>query len=193
MKKKGKIISFIIGCVLLFWVYKVIKVNNEVGITNKDYTMGEEIYNGNIKIVPMEAHIYTTDEYINHFNVELDEYWLPDESTEYLIVCMKLQITNNGKNDVDWDVIISSLGYGFESDTWCSSIVPQLCAPINCFSSDVLVVGESQELWLATTVIKICFKDSTWKRIEQEQFYYVMETYPERKRIKLDFEYTGER
>lgn len=147
--------------------------------------MGEEFQWNGLWICPLEAHLYTEDEYKSNMGIE-SEGVPGTEDGEYRVICVKLRVSNHTGEDIAWDTVFDQFGYGFETRTWCSVASPFLTRRVNVFSSDTFADGATQEFWLATTANRVIFSTQRWKALDREAIYYVMNVQPNRKVIRLE-------
>jgi hypothetical protein len=179
---KKKMFAIFVVWILLLWGIHVFKLNRNVAVTDEYIEMGEGfIWNG-IDVCPKKVYLYTDEEYKSNMGVEpVDESMDCDRR----IICLKLKMTNNTGEDVEWSRVMDNLGYGFESINWCSAVDPFLTSSVNIFYTKTFENGASQDIWLITTINEICFTEKHWRDIEQVDFYYVLNIQPHKLRIKL--------
>lgn len=181
MTKKKIGILFLLW-ILLLWGVRIVKVNQESKVSEISFHMQETFDWMGVKVTPMEAHMYSLEEYNDIMGAEAST-----EGNDDNILCLKLNVVNETGEDISWDALFDNFGYGFETITWCSAIQPYLGAEINIFYSEMFRDGTSQDIWLATTVEKDCFKKRHWDGVSEMEYYYIMSVYPEPVKIKLEF------
>lgn len=173
-----RLTTYLLLFVLIFWISRIISINgNKQEII--EFRIGDKINCGDVIICPSESHLYASDEFCLEV---LDR--ITDNDDYVLTVCFI--VTNNSDSDIYTDAILSFLDVGFESDLWCSSVDPEYYRYQNEHLPNTILPGESQKIWLSTNVSKICFKDSTWKSIEEEDFFYVLHLAPNKIVVRLD-------
>ena len=137
-------------------------------------------YNG-LSITFVESHLYTIPEFEAAMDAEVEA-----GEDEFEIICVKSRIKNGTGKALSWDKVMDGMGYGFETLTWHSGIDPFLGAKVNFFSSEDLESGGEAEAWFVTQVMKECFREKNWKRLDENEFYYVMDLYPNPVKVKLE-------
>lgn len=168
--------------ILLLWTMRIIRVNQESRISEAAIGMGETFDWMGVEATPLEAHLYTLQEYNKIMGTDAVTDGNDDD-----ILCLKINVVNRTGEAIGWDAFFDQFGYGFETVTWGSAGVPSLGAKLNLFASETLEDGASQEIWLATIVERDCFRESHWETISDMEFWYVMSVYPEPVRIRLEF------
>lgn len=181
MTKKKLLILFLLW-ILLLWGVRIVRINRESEVSEVSLQMQETFDWMGVETTPLEAHMYTLQEYNEIMGADA----ATDGNDDY-ILCLKLNVVNRTGEDISWDALFDNFGYGFETTTWCSAIQPYLGAEINIFYTETLQDGSSQDIWFATTVEKDCFKKKHWDDITGMDYYYVMSVYPEPVKIKLEF------
>lgn len=184
MSKNIKYVCFI-WCLGL-WIFHVYNLNREYNSRDTYYDTGDVfIYNG-LQVKVEECHMFTQDEFMDYFNIVKSECSVFDEyKGDKRVLCLKLSVTNNTYKKIYWQTIFDGLGYGFESDIWCSSCNPMLESIMNVYETEYIDVDDSGTLWRATIVSEGYFKKSFWKNIDNTEFYYLLNIQPNRIRIKL--------
>ncbi len=67
-----KIVLCVICCAILLWCFRIISVNKDIKPEHQ-IQMGEEYQLKDVSIVPAEAHLFSHDEFLEHFNLTDDE------------------------------------------------------------------------------------------------------------------------
>ncbi len=179
--RKGKIKLFLIVWILLLWTIRIINVNQRAVVESVEISMRETFgYNG-LSITALEAHLYSIPEFEAALDAEVEA-----GDDEFEIVCVKFRIKNETGKALGWNKVMDEMGYGFETLTWYSAIDPFLGAKINFFSLENLESGGEAEAWYATQVMKECFHEKNWKKLDENEFYYVMDLYPNPVKVKLE-------
>ena len=179
-KKKAFIILLL--WIILLWFVQIIRINKESAVSETQFNMGETFEWGGVKITPVEAHMYTLQEYNEAMGTSA-----ATDGNDDNIICLKLNVVNDTDKDIDWNALFNNLGYGFETTTWCSSMQPSLEGEINIFYSEMFKSGTSQDIWLATTVERDCFKKDSWEKVPAMDYSYVLSVYPNPVKIKMTF------
>lgn len=178
VKKFGELLVVLL---VVFWCSRIWSIN-QVSDNTHIYEMKQTIECGDIAICAKDNVFFTPKEFEDYFDLDARSI---DDSDESYIIGVCLEITNNSDADIEWDEIISFVECGFESKTWASGINPLYGQFTNRFYTASLEAGSSQEVWFLTDVKKICFKESTWEHIEDENFYYVLSLSPYKVEIRL--------
>lgn len=178
---KRKINIFLIIWLLLLWTIRIVNVNRNDGVINMDISMQQIFYYGGLSIIPTESHLYTITEFQQVMDTEVET-----EQDDAYIVCVKFRVKNETGEVRSWDEIMDCMGYGFESLTWYSAYEPFLGVKINRFSAENLEHNEEADVWFATQVRKECFQEKNWEKIEEQEFNYVMDVYPNPVKVKLE-------
>ena len=58
-------------------------------------------------------------------------------------------------------------------------------AKLNKFYGEQLDTGKKQDIWIATTMSRACFREKTWENLSDMEFEYVVSLYPDAVRIRL--------
>lgn len=178
---KRKIIFFLIISLFLLCIIRIVNVNMRDEFTNMDISMQQIFYYGGLSITPIESHLYTIAEFRKVMDTEMET-----EQDDAYIVCVKFRVKNDTGEVLGWDEIMDCMGYGFETLTWYSAYEPFLGAKINRFSAENLEHNEEADVWFAAQVRKECFREKSWEKIEEQDFYYVMDVYPNPVKVKLE-------
>ena len=86
---------------------------------------------------------------------------------------------------ISWDDIFSVIGEGFVCRGWGSAYNPYMGAKLNKFYGEQLDTGKKQDIWIATTMSRACFREKTWENLSDMEFEYVVSLYPDAVRIRL--------
>ena len=109
-----------------------------------------------------------------------------DSCGEHKVLSICLNVTNKSNKDADIKEVRDFLEEGFESSSWSSAINPEVTKQINEANGESIAPGSTQKIWFVTEVNKMCFKDSTWKIIEELPFTYVLTLSPQKIAVRLD-------
>lgn len=183
---RRKIGIFLAIWILLLWTIRIVNVNRSDGVINQEISMQQTFYSGGLSITPTESHLYTITEFQKVMDTEVET-----EQDNAYIVCVKFQVMNKTGEVLDWDEIMDRMGYGFETLTWYSAYEPFLGAKTNHFSTENLGHNEEADVWFVTQVRKECFKEKNWGKIDEQEFYYVMDVYPNPVKVKLEIREEG--
>lgn len=178
---KTKLKIFLIVWLMLIWTIRIVNVNKRDDVSEMDISMYQTFYCDGLSITPTESHLYTVPEFQTAMGTEVET-----EEDDGYIVCVKFRVKNETGEALGWDTIMDSMGYGFETLTWYSACEPFLGAKINIFSSENLESNAEADVWFATQVRKECFRVKSWEKIEKNEFYYVMDVYPDPVKIRLE-------
>lgn len=77
------------------------------------------------------------------------------------------------------------MGEGVVCEGWGSAYNPYMGAKLNKFYSEQLDSGMQQDIWIVTTVSRVCFREKTWENLSDMEFEYVVSLYPDAVRIRL--------
>lgn len=184
--KRENIKKFIIPVLaILFtaWVIRVIYINRTYAVDTVYLRLNDTIDYGDHTIIPAEARLFTLDEYEDFFGVQVDKGDIQGNSKEDKIIGLKLRIINTSEGSLPWSDVLSDIGMGFESLTWCSVSDPWLGRDINILYDDCFKTGVEIEFWLVTRVSRISFGAGSWKKLRAEDFMFTLDIYPEPVRI----------
>lgn len=179
---KRQLTVFLILFVLLLWAIRVVNLNREKKSDTIYMEQGQEFYCGPIAIQAEEFLVLDAEEYEVRFGVE------GDVADEDRAACVRFAIRNDSEEAVSWDNVASVMGEGFVCRGWGSSYDPFMGSKLNIFYSEQFEPGAKEEIWLVTTLSRICFRDETWEKLPDMEFEYVMSMYPEAVRIRLHME-----
>ena len=62
---------------------------------------------------------------------------------------------------------------------------PDIDRQINILNGECLAPGDSQKIWFVSPVNKVCFKERSWERIDEYQYYYVLSLSPRKIAVRL--------
>ncbi len=173
MSRSKKIALYAVCCALLLWCCRIYSVNRVEGEREYIMQLGETLQAEGMDIVPLEAHLFSQEEYLEYFGLTQDK--LVESDTNSRIICVCLSVTNTTERDMSWDVVMDKTTGGFETKTWGSMSSPYEGREINVFMDECLRSSQSQNVWYVTSVNPICFRERTWKRMECKDFCYVLQ------------------
>lgn len=166
------------------WCFKIADINKDQSVLHQ-YEMNREIRGEDISIKAVDALFLSQKEFLMYFNME-DNIFEEYETLNGKLICICLEITNISNRKIEWDQVMESTGYGFETRTWASTNMSPIGQNINIFQTDSLNVGQTQAVWYATMVNPTCFKRGTWSQLKVNDFYYVLSLAPEKLRIQME-------
>ncbi|MCM1179492.1 MAG: hypothetical protein NC347_04490 [Clostridium sp.] len=172
-------------CIISSWVMHVVRLNERFPQMVVEYGQGESFHWRGICVTPVDSIFLTPAEYENYIGTELDEM-NGEFSGEDRVLGLKVRVENHSGQDIDWDIFFDAFGLGFETLTWANGIDPFLGQNVNRFSSEVFESGQVQEFWLLTEVNRNAFSDRTWESLNENSFFYVLETTPEKICIRIE-------
>ena len=179
MRRKKFLSSFAV-CLIVFWIGRIVSINqNRPSVTY--YNIGDTVDCGDIQLQFLESHIDNSSEFIKRFGVDYN-----NEEGDYKMVSICIEVTNQSNQDISWSEIFSFLEGGFESSVWASAVDADVTPKINIFDNASLVSGETQKIWFLTEINKACFKESSWKNVEDSQYLYVLSLVPQKTAVRLD-------
>lgn len=173
-----KAIAITMICVLFFWVGRIYNINQNPPITTY-YNIGDTIQCGDLELSFSESHI---DE-LKEFNERFGNDYSTNDEIRIISIC--INVTNKSNNDINWDDVMDFLGCGFESSVWASAIDPNLGSMVNRFSKRSLASGKTQKIWFLSQINKICFKDTSWNKLNSFQFSYVLSLSPSKIAVRV--------
>lgn len=176
-----KIITFCMVAFAVFWVCRIISVNKNAN-SNVVYKLGEEIDKGTVSLKATESFLLAKEEFEKKFETEIPDVY----EGEYLILCVRFNFENKTDYDISWDELFAYTDMGFETVTWASMIDPLLGNKINVLKTETFEAGTTQEIWYATPVNKVCFKEKNWNNISDYEFFYVLSLSPNKETIALE-------
>lgn len=175
-----KVIASITVCLFVFWTARIISINRNPPITEY-YNIGDTMDCGDLEVLFVESHLDSPYEFKERFGVDSD-----DSCGEHKVLSICLNVTNKSNKDADIKEVRDFLEEGFESSSWSSAINPEVTKQINEANGESIAPGSTQKIWFVTEVNKMCFKDSTWKIIEESPFTYVLTLSPQKIAVRLD-------
>lgn len=175
---KKSIVIFVL-CVLIYWCGRIYSINQTPPINNY-YNIGDSLDCGDLRLYFAESHLDEPDEFNNRFGIDYGDL------EEYKVLSFCIEVENASAGNIKWSEIFGFLECGFESSVWASSVDPMAGSEINRFNSEYLAPGETQRIWFATDVRKVCFKDSSWEKLSDYQYSYVLSLVPQKIAVRLD-------
>lgn len=175
-----KVIASITVCLFVFWTARIVSLNRNPPITIY-YNIGDTLDCGDLEVYFVESHLDDPDKFKNRFGVDSD-----NSCGEHKVLSICIAVTNRSTEDADMSDIRDFLDCGFESSSWSSVINPEVTKQINEANGERIAPGSTQKIWFVTEVNKMCFKDSTWKIIEESPFTYVLTLSPQKIAVRLD-------
>lgn len=145
--------------------------------------MGGELQGENISIVPLEAHLFSRNDFLEYFH--LTEEVLENEDENCKLICVCLLVSNITEQDMSWDYVMNATSCGFETKTWASVNMFNIGSKLNIFKDECLRADKSQKIWYVTVVNPICFKSKTWEKLERRDFSYILSLAPEKIKVQL--------
>ncbi len=174
-----KVIPLVLICLAFFWVSKIYSINlykPEATI----FDIGQTVDCGDLELHFDESHLDDPDEFSKRFGVEYDGNF---GECKLLSVC--IDVTSRSDADIEWDDVFNFLECGFESSVWGSVMNPDIDRQINILNGECLAPGDSQKIWFVSPVNKVCFKERSWERIDEYQYYYVLSLSPRKIAVRL--------
>lgn len=175
-----KVIVPIVVCLFVFWTARVISINRNPPITTY-YNIGESIDCGDLEVSIVESHLDDPNEFKERFGVDSD-----DSAGEHKVLSICIKATNRSTTDAELDEVMNFLECGFECPVWASAINPIITKQINAANGKSIAAGKSQKVWFVTEVNKMCFKDLSWKHIDETPFTYVLTLSPQKIAVRLN-------
>jgi hypothetical protein len=160
---------------------RVRKVNSESYVPVKYVEMGETLFYNGISFTPKSAELITEEEFDEEYSLNYSQ--ITDGGD--LIVLLKFTVRNESDKSMELSEMLSDIGYGFETHTWCSSTDPFLCSGINQYSSATVESGEAVEFYTGVGIDAGAFSEKGWENIYNTEFYYTMSVYPEPVKIHI--------
>jgi hypothetical protein len=176
---KKVIVAFVV-CLLFFWTARIISINRNSPITTC-YNIGDTLDCGDLEVSFIESHLDDPNEFKKRFGVDSD-----GSCGEHKVLSICIDVTNRSTIDADMDEVRGFLECGFDSTSWASAIDPEVTKQINATNKNSIAPGSSQKIWFITEVNKVCFKDSSWKHIDELPFMYVLTLSPQKIAVRLD-------
>ena len=176
---KRRVIVFLILLSLLLWVIRVVNLNREKESNVMYVEQGQEFYYGGLAIQADDFLLLNADEYDAYFDVK------DDVIDGAKVACVQFTVRNDSENAISWDDVFSVMGEGFVCKGWGSAYDPFMGAKLNKFYDEQLNPGMQQDIWIVTTVSRVCFREKTWENLSDMEFEYVVSLYPDAVRIRL--------
>lgn len=176
---KRQLTVFLVLFALLLWTIRVVNLNREKKSGTVYIEQGQEFYCGPLAMRAEEFLVLDAGEYETRFGVE------GDVADADRAACVRFTVRNSSEEAVSWDDVFSAMGEGFVCRGWGSACDPFMGSKLNSFYSGQLGPGAQEEIWLVTTLSRICFREGTWEKLPDMEFEYVMSMYPEAVRIRL--------
>lgn len=176
---KRQVIVFLILFGFLLWVIRVVNLNRENESNVMYVKQGREFYYGELAIQADEFLLLDSDEYSTYFGIK------NDVADSEKVACVRFTVRNDSEKTISWDDVFSVIGEGFVCRGWGSAYDPYMGAKLNKFYSEQLDSGMEQDIWIVTTVSRVCFRKETWENLSNMEFEYVVSLYPESVRIRL--------
>ena len=173
--------ALFVMCAVIFWCGRIYSVNNAYKDDTERYDAGAVVAGKDIEIRCMESHIYSVDEYKNRFGDR--EVFVLEPGDRLLCACLNVKNTSDGP--LSWDYVMDCTLEGFESVTWCGSVVQNMGQGINVFRSSQLDAGAEQDIWYVTSLARVSFRQKTWDNLKDEEFWYVPTLEPVKIMMKL--------
>lgn len=178
-----KAVLCVIGCIILFWCCRIYSVNQSRE-SGYQIQMGKEFQGENISIVPLEAHLFSRNDFLDYFHLTEEVMEMEDENCK--IICVCLLVSNITEEDLSWDFVMDQTSCGFETKTWASINTFDIGSKINIFEDACLRKNKSQKVWYVTAVNQICFKNKTWEKLECRDFSYILSLTPKKVKVQLE-------
>ncbi len=90
-------------------------------------------------------------------------------SAALFVMCACLNVKNTSDGPLSWDYVMDCTLEGFESVTWCGSVVPNMGQGINVFRSSQLDAGAEQDIWYVTSLARVSFRQKTWDNLKDKE------------------------
>lgn len=177
-----KVVLCIICCMILFWCGRIYSIN-QVREYEHQIQMGESLEREGIRIVPLEAHLFSRNDFLDYFHLTEDVLEMEDETCKLICVC--LAVSNVTEQNLSWDFVMDTTSCGFETKTWASLNASNIGSQLNIFKDECLQADQSQNIWYVTVVNPICFKSKTWKKLECRDFSYILSLAPGKIKVQL--------
>ena len=177
MKRQVMVFLNLFG--FLLCAIRVVNLNQEKKSNVMYVEQGQEFYYGGLAIQADEFLILNADEYDAYFDVK------DDVTDGGKVACVQFTVRNDSENAISWDDVFSVMGEGFVCKGWGSAYDPFMGAKLNKFYDEQLNPGMQQDIWIVTTVSRVCFREKTWEKLSDMEFEYVVSLYPDAVRIRL--------
>ena len=189
MKTTKILFCFLVLWLNIIWIYRIVTINKSAYKKTNYYEMNESFRYMDVEVKALEAHIYTPDEFEEKVGGVIGDK-KDDDSMK--IICMKLNIKNVSGKTISWDKLFNNetgLGFSSADKLWCGAYWPSYTANINFVPGEAFEDGEEVELWYSTAMNKEAgVSKKTWKNPMRRGYYYVFDTYPNAKKIRLKFD-----
>ena len=189
MKTTKILFCFLVLWLNIIWIYRIVTINKNAYKETVFYEMNESFRYMDVEVKALEAHIYTPDEFEEKVGGVIRDK-KDDDSMK--IICMKLNLKNVSGQTISWDKLFNNeTSFGFSSDDklWCGAYWPFYTANINFVPGEAFEDGEEVELWFSTAMNKEAgISKKTWNNPMRRGYYYVFDTYPNAKKIRLKFD-----
>ena len=175
-----RIIIAIVVCMFIFWAARIVSINRNPPITTY-YNIGDTLDCGDLEIRFIESHLDDTEGFKERFGVVSD-----NSCGEHKVLSICINVTNRSNKDADIEDVCDFLEEGFECPVWASAINPEVTKQINAVNGKSIAPEGSMKLWFVTEVNKICFKESSWKHLDEFAFTYVLTLSPQKIAVRLN-------
>lgn len=175
-----KIILLLVVCVIVFWCGRIFSIN-QISPVNTYYNIGDTIDCGDLRLYFAESYLEDPSQFNDRFGIQNTVL-----ENDYKMISICIEVTNLSDENIGWNEIFLFLEYGFESSVWASSIDPMVGPSMNRLRGEYLAPGESQKIWFATEIQKVCFKNSTWEKVDDYQYFYVLTSTPQKIAVTLE-------
>ena len=162
-----RIIVVIVACFLLFWTVRIISINQNPPVTTY-YDIGDSIDFGDMEVNFVESHLEDPEQFKERFGFEADD---SDGECKLFSFCIS---------------VIERFACGFEGPRWYNAINPEVSHRINRRDEEILSSGETRKIWYVTEIPRMCFRESTWKHIDEYQYDFVVAFYPQKIAVRLN-------
>lgn len=187
MKKTIFVLAFL-GCLL--WTIKIVQVNKADTSIVKYLEINETFVKDELEVTPLMGGVYTVEEYkALTGNEDMDLSFA--ESNGEMIICVLLHIKNISDSALRWEYVINKLDYGFESDRWMSNAISSYTNGLRIVHTEKMESGSEVDFWYATGINSLPFDSDHWVNIQNIQFYYVVDVYPNSTRVRIPLESEG--
>lgn len=175
MKKN---IATILIFLFVFWIGKIYNINQTRKVVTF-YDIGDTADCGDLDLYFVESHLDEQDDFNKRFGIDYSV------TGEHKMISVCIEVTNKSKGNIEWAEVIDFLECGFESQVWASAIDTTVSPMINIFNTDCLKPGMSQKIWFAAEINKACFRNESWKHIDEYQYLYVLSLTPHKTAVRL--------
>ena len=174
-----KIVAAITVCFLVFWTGRIISINQNPPITTY-YDIGDTMDCGDLEVNFVESHLDSPEQFQERFGVDSNDW---DGELKVLSIC--ISATNKSDKEADLNDIFDFLECGFEAPLWANAINPEVTSEINNWGEEKLAPGRTQKIWYVTEIPKKLYRESSWKHLEDYQFYYILTLSPQKIAVRL--------